>query len=343
MAARVMPGGADFGYAVKSVEPVWRPRPLFNGRVVFMTQAQDGLTRIAQADWGYIRSSPSSLQPGADLPDTGGAKLLYGPEKLADGLDLSAGCPGPCPGGSVLFSARPVRSGPGGYGLFLCPDDWSGGGPIPEPLFDDPDFEDAEPVAVYARDVEQAAGTRPASVPATYARPDRLRLSDGRDYAGSIGFLENLAVMDAIRSPIPWHSLSSDRIDPRKNPLIPPPTGIRTVAVYASYRDRFDDPNRPRIPGDWMKLITVPVDAEGSLRSWVPADTRVPTVLAGLDVDGKVVKWSGQAKDSVGRPGTYYAIAGDHYSPIRSDGYHYCAGCHSGHTFTSIDVRERGK
>lgn len=40
-AARTFPDGMHFGYAVKCPEPVWRPRPLFNGTVAFMTPAPE--------------------------------------------------------------------------------------------------------------------------------------------------------------------------------------------------------------------------------------------------------------------------------------------------------------
>jgi hypothetical protein len=342
MAARIAPGGADFGYAVKSIEPVWRPRPLFNGRVAFMTPVPgtEGRTRIAQADWGYIRSSPSSLEPGADLPDTGGAKLLFGPATDGDGNEWSAGCPSPCPDGSVLFSAGTVQSG---LGIYICPDDWSGRVPASRRLFDDPRFVDAEPVAVYPRFILRPEGPPPSSPLTTNSRPERLLLPDGREYTGPSGYLENLAVRDAIRSPIPWTPPGEGRTDPRRDPLIPPPKGVRSVAVFASYRDRFDDPARPRIPGGWGKVATVPVDEYGALRAWVPADPRVPTLLCGLDGDGKIVRWTGRARDSAGRPGVYYALAGDHYSPVRVGGYHYCNGCHTGHSFVSVDVRERAR
>jgi hypothetical protein len=66
-----------------------------------------------------------------------------------------------------------------------------------------------------------------------------------------------------------------------------------------------------------------------------------PTVLAGLDAKGKVVRWSGKAMDAKGRVASWVAYAGDHYSAARPDGYHYCNGCHAGHTFTVLDPRER--
>ncbi len=88
MAAVVMTNAAQFGYAVKSVEPVWRPRPLFNGRIAFMTApTPNSPLRLAQADWGYIRTSPSSLADGEELPYEGGAQLHFGPDRDAEGRD----------------------------------------------------------------------------------------------------------------------------------------------------------------------------------------------------------------------------------------------------------------
>ena len=75
LASEAMPNGAHFGYAIKSQEPVWRPRPLFNGRMSFMTSvpSEPGRFRLAQADWGYIRAVPSSLSAGMSLPKLEGA------------------------------------------------------------------------------------------------------------------------------------------------------------------------------------------------------------------------------------------------------------------------------
>ena len=65
-------------------------------------------------------------------------------------------------------------------------------------------------------------------------------------------------------------------------------------------------------------------------------------MLAGLGEDGKVFKWSG-GKDRSGKSASFFAVAGDHYSGIRKDGYHYCLGCHAGHTFIPVDITERAK
>lgn len=171
--------------------------------------------------------------------------------------------------------------------------------------------------------------------------PNRIVLEDGREYSGPSGYLENLAVLDAIRSPIPWQAPSATRIDPRKNPLVPPPKNIHSIAFFAARRDRFDDSEQSRILGKFEKLLTAPIDDSGELQTWLPADPMTPTVLAGLDAEGKIATWMGKANDSAGRPSRYYAYAGDHYSGTRVNGYHYCNGCHTGHTFISASVREK--
>jgi hypothetical protein len=342
MAAVVMANAALFGYAVKSVEPVWRPRPLFNGRIAFMTApTADSPLRLAQADWGYIRTSPSSLADGDDLPYEGGAQLHFGPDRDAEGRSLSAACPSPAPDHSVLFAASPAGSAPTSFGIYEVSDEWATGTPVPRLLFDDPDLVDAEPVAVYPRRfiTEPRRVTPPLAE--VYSPPKGLELASGAPYTGAMGYLENIAISQAIRNPIPWHDRSGgERIDPRVNPLVSPPPNVASVAVYSAGRDRFDDPDRRRVPGAWEKQLVFPVAGKDDLRAWVPSDPLRPSVLVGMDDDGKVARWTGAASGN--RPAkTYFAYAGDHYSGIRPNGYHYCNGCHTGHTFTVLDPTER--
>ena len=339
-ASWVSANGAQVGYGVKCPEPVWRPRPLFNGRISFMTDAGSGRHRIAQADWGYLRSAPSSLAPGATIPDFFGGKLVFGPNRDADGRELTAGSPAPCPDGTVLFAAAPVDTP--AFGLYRVADDWTSGATVPELLFDDPAFANAEPVAVYARGPEAVFREEPVAI--GYPPPSGLALIGGRQHTGAVAYLENLAVRDAIRNLIPRKYAPTDRPgDPRYNPVIPPPPNVTAIALSAAHRDRFDDPQRPRVPGAWEKLMVAPISKEGALTAWVPSDPMAPTVLVGLDAAGKVAKWEGPTKDAAGRTPTYFAYAGDHYSGGRASGYHYCNGCHTGHTFEKVDVRERRK
>src|SRR5262249_56346345 len=105
--------------------------------------------------------------------------------------------------------------------------------------------------------------------------------------------------------------------------------------------DRFDQPEIARVSGEGERLLAVPRSERGALRALVPAMGRSASVLAGLDENGKVAKWTSSARDSAGRSATFFAIAGDHYSGVRPDGYHFCLGCHTGHTFIPADVRGR--
>ena len=342
MAAVVMTNAAQFGYAVKGLEPVWRPRPLFNGRIAFMTApTPDSPLRLAQADWGYIRTSPSSLADGGDLPYEGGARRSFGPDRDAEGRELIAACPSPAPDHSVLFAASPAGSPPTSFGIYKVSDDWTAGTPVPRRLFDDPDLVDAEPVAVYPRRFIPEPRRVTPPIAEGYTRPVSIKLASGALSTGVMGYLENVAIRDAIRNPIPWHDRSSgERFDPRVNPLVSPPPNVASIAVYSANRDRFDHPDQLRVPGSWEKQVVSPLVGSDDLRAWVPSDPLRPSVLVGLDDHGKVARWTGAASGH--RPErTYFAYAGDHYSGIRPNGYHYCNGCHTGHTFTVLDPTER--
>jgi hypothetical protein len=334
MAARVMPDGSQFGYAVKIPEPVWRPRPLFNGRVVFMTASdQNRGYRIAQADWGFLRAAPSSLKGGGALPTQRGGTFLFGPDRDATGRPLSAGCPSPAPGGEVLFSAAHPDASPGDYGLYTVSDNWSVPA-TPRLLFDDPNMVDAEPVAVYPRPLPSLRADPPQMQDAL--RPDKLKLASGQIHTGALGLLENRSVDSPLLNAFP-----GQQTDTGAEPVVPHPTGVKAIAVYAAHRDRFDDPVQPRLKGTWEKLIVAPIHGRGSFRMWIPADPMTPTVLAGLDESGRVFEWVSPARDAASRSATFLAIAGDHYSGTRPNGYHFCVGCHTGHTFFPADIRER--
>jgi hypothetical protein len=342
MAAVVMTNAAQFGYAVKAVEPVWRPRPLFNGRIAFMTAPKPGDSlRLAQADWGYIRTSPSSFAEGEALPYEGGAQRHFGPDRDAEGRPLVAACPSASPEGSVLFAARPLDAPPSSFAIYRAPDDWTAGRPIPEQVFDDPSLVDAEPVAVYPRRFVPEPRRLTPPVVETYQRPEALNLVSGATYTGPMGYVENLAISLPIRNPIPWHDRSGPvRVDPRENPVVAPPPNVASVAVYTSNRDRFDDPDRLRVPGAWEKQVVMPVLGQDALRAWMPSDPLRPSVLVGQDADGKVARWVTDLSGSRAER-TYFAYAGDHISGARPNGYQYCNGCHTGHTYTVLDPRER--
>jgi hypothetical protein len=229
-----------------------------------------------------------------------------------------------------------------GYGLYLTADDWANESPIPQLMFDDPQFEDAEPIAVYARDTKRSEHELEAPEAST-KKPSSIRLADSQDYTGPAGYLENLLIRTPNRTPIPWADISTpDGLhDPKLN-VIPPPPNVRSIAIYGAFRDRFDDPTTPRIAGAWKKLLVAEAPGrDGSLFAWVPANPAMTTVLAGLDEEGKIAQWSSQSTVSAGR--TFLAYAGDHYSLVRVNGYHHCVGCHAGHSYSPADIRERLK
>jgi hypothetical protein len=335
MAARLFPDGMHFGYLVKIPEPVWRPRPLFNGRIAFMTpDPETGAMRLAQAPVGLLRIAPSSQAGGGPLPKMTGAGLVTGPVADDSGERLSAGCPSPCPPGDILFAARPLSEPPAAYGLYRVADDWSRQ-PPPEMLFDDPNLVDAEPVAVYPRDITLHEHQFADS---TVAASEQPRLLSGRVYGGPFGQLESHFLNIGLEYPVP-----NVDTDTGAGPVITHPSGVKSVVFYGAHRDRFDDPVEPRLKGEWEKLFVVPLNEAGELRVPVPADPLMPTVLAGLGEDGTVFRWSSGASDSSGRSASFYAYAGDHYSGMRPGGYVFCNGCHTGHTFLDIDLAERIK
>src|SRR5262249_54971959 len=155
-----------------------------------------------------------------------------GPDRDAEGRPLSAGCPSPGPGGEVLFSAAHPDAAPGDYGLYTVSDDWSV--PVtPRLLFDDPNMVDAEPVAVYPRPLP----THPADPPRMQdgQRPAQLKLASDRIYTGAMGLLENRSMSSPALDPFP-----GQQTDTGNEPVVPYPTDVKAIAVYAAHRDRFD-------------------------------------------------------------------------------------------------------
>jgi hypothetical protein len=343
MGARTTPNAADFGYAIKSNEPVWRPRPLFNGRIAFMTQlpGQPGRFRLAQADWGYLRTGPSTMAYGTGFPDQGNARLLIANDVDTEGNELSAGCPSAYPENSLLFAGSTTFENATTIGIYLTSDNWEDSTTQPRLLFDDPALVDAEPVAAYAREIRKTGSLTPPEATGRDV-PNSLKLNSGKSYTGPMGYLENLAVLLAIRNPIPWKPADAPAgYDSLKNPLIPAPETSKKMVLFAANRDRFDDANQPRVRGKFERLIELGMDEDDTLQAWAPSDPLTPTVLAGFDADGKVTTWSGTAKDKDGKTSQYAALAADHFSGTRTNGFHYCNGCHTGHTFTGAETREK--
>jgi hypothetical protein len=332
-----MPGG-HFGMLCKPPVPVWRPRPLFPNRIAFMTTfgGDNGPLTVVQAPPGLLTNAPSARSPDHPLPRPDHDYLRRGPDRDAGGRPLWLATPSPCPPDRMLLTGAPVSAGasspePGAYGLYLARDDWPEG-PAPasaagidlQLLFDDPELVDAEPVAVYRRDLKiqeptdetRGQGTPPAELPlatGVYRGPMGQVFSTGLDTRTTMG------------------DLPGQRTDTGAGPVFdgPPAGAIDHLRIYAARRDRFDDPQRPRIPGEWELLLKVPVKG-GAAGTWAPTDA--PTVLAGFDKAGRVVEWTTAATDAGGRAATFSAYAGDHYSLTRPGGRHFCVGCHPGHS-----------
>jgi hypothetical protein len=337
LGAFVQAAGTHFGALVKPSVPVWRPRPLFNGRLVFMTAFDDSSRmQVVQAEPGLLGRAPSALAAGTALPRQKGTGLFRGPATDTSGRPLSFATPSPCPDHHVVFAAATLDPGqaapqPDRYGIWLAEDNWETdtGAPVAADrvglrlLFDDPDLVDAEPVAVYPRtfpDVDKV--TTPAG---TTQAPGGLRLADGTTYDGPVGTLFNSSLYFA-----PVADAPGQYTDLGQGPIFaPPPQTLHRLRIYASRRDRFDDPVRPRVAGAWELLVELPVTG-ASVGGQVPAG--IPTVLAGFTEAGKVLRWTTAPRDSQGQQATFYAVAGDHYSALRPGGQHFCLGCHPGHS-----------
>jgi hypothetical protein len=330
----------QFGMLVKPAVPVWRPRALFNGRLAFMTTFADpaesatGLPplTVVQAEPGLIAAAPSAgIGP---IPRQRDTRLRRGPDRDSEGRPLWLTTPSPCPPGGVLLAAAALDPGqsapePGRFGLYLAADDWPDQDAPPGAdavglrlLFDDPELVDAEPVAVYPRRVDAAPGGT-----ATPVLPDvDLNLAGGRKYHGPSGAVMITALYAAAMNDLP-----GQKTDAGEGPVFgPPPEGaIDHLKIYAARRDRFDDPQKPRVPGRW-ELLTELSAKDGGAGGPLPTDS--PTVLAAFGQDGKVVRWTTAAKDSQGRHAGFYAFAGDHYSLTTAGARHFCVGCHPGHS-----------
>jgi len=329
-AAFIQPAGSHFGGLIKPHVPAWRVRPLFNGRLVFMTSFQDpsanGPLGVVQVEPGMIDNAPSSCPSDRPLPTPGDAKLFRGPARNRNGEAIEFATPSPCPDAHVVLAGAPAKRG---YGIYLCSDQWNSESPAdPEAIelsliFDDPDLHDCEPVAVYPRDIAIHELIRGQEVQGAVPT---LTLADGRKYTGPAGQVFASALYTNQHADLP-----GQRTDAGQGPIFaPPPEGaIDHFRIYASRRDRFDDPHVLRIPGEWELLVKMPVHGELA-GGWVPAD--VPTVLAGFTRDGKVARWTTPAQDASGNRATFYALAGDHYSLTRPGGKHSCTGCHAGHS-----------
>ncbi len=354
--AFAQPTGAQIGALVRPHVPVWRCRPLFNGRLTFMTTfaysswdhdaAQLPAFSVVQADAGLLHAVPSARPLDQPIPAQKDYRLFGGPAEDAAGQPLSLATPSPCPPAHVLLAGAPYQAGgsprPAAYGIYLARDNWQadtrpqsdelGLSAIAADriglrlLFDDPELVDAEPVAVYARQSDRWKN-KPAPPAVETARAVKLPLANGTIYEGQTGSMFNSALYSTFVSGQP-----GQRTDIGEGPIFdrPPPDSLHKIRVYASRRDRFDDPVQPRIAGGWELLVERPVNAGSVGMPGLPVG--VPTVLAGFNREGRVVRWTSAPKDSHGRQATFYAFAGDHYSAVQPAAKHFCTGCHPGHS-----------
>ena len=323
MAAVVMTNAAQFGYAIKAVEPVWRPRPLFNGRIAFMTApTPDSPMRLAQADWGYIRTSPSSLADGEALPYEGGRNATSGPTATPRAVDLVAACPSPAPDGSVLFAGSP-----GGLAAGLVRD-LRGLRRLDRRHARAPSCSSTTPTwstpsrwrSIPRRFVPEPRRLTPPLGGGIHAGPRASGSRPGRLYTGPMGYLENVAMSTA---------------DPEPDPLARPigrgtdrparqPAGL-AAAQRGLGRGLLGEPRplRRSRPAPRPRLLG---EADGAARGRAtttsgPGSPAIPSARrssSGWTTDGKVARWAGEASGN--RPArTYFAYAGDHYSGVRPE------------------------
>jgi hypothetical protein len=246
---------------------------------------------------------------------------------------LALATPAPCPPDRVLFSGAAYAGGsrgplPGEFGLYHASQNWGDSSQPAEPtlLFDDPALVDAEPVAVYARKVIVPPPLRELEI-----TTKQLTLASGREYNGPVGNFRADYLYTASVNDLPGQVT-----DAGQRPIFGPsaPGTVAEIRIYASHRDRFDDPDRPRIPGGWELLRRFPVSPEGLVKGG-DLPTGSPTVLAGFDREGKIAQWQTAARDRQGRTARLVGLAGDHYSGVVAGGFHFCSGCHTGHSALS--------
>jgi hypothetical protein len=346
-ALRVAPNGDQFGMVLKLPIPVWRPHELANGNILFMTtsayrkpdwnpESPAELT-IAQAPLNLAMNSGSALPHNVQLPGQEPDLISLAPRFDAEGRRLTLATPSPCLDGQILLSGAasdPNDSlpGPGSFGLYLASETWdvAPGQPIDPAalrlrlLFDDPDFVDAEPVAVVPRKLRGDWGDLSAS---PGRGKTRLELVDGI-YEGPVGKVTNADLFLQAKAQLP-----GQRSDAQEGPIMTEPPGglLDHIRFFASYRDRFDHPLWPRVEGPWKLLLKVPLTSQKrEMVALLPVG--IPTVLAGFTSEGKVGQWTSAAKDSQKRQATFLTFAGDHYNSVSPGGVGFCMGCHPGHT-----------
>jgi hypothetical protein len=335
------------GSLVKPDFPVWRPRPLSNGRVVFMTTGnydpncpdRVGKFQIVQADIGLIYYAPSARPQDTPLPQLNGYNHFRAPAYNTSNEALSLATPSPCPDRQILLAGAPCQGNqespiPNGYGIYLAREEWGEEksmymGIEARLLFDDPDLVDAEPAAVYARPSTPPIAAQEAG---PGGRPQGTLTRGGATYrVGLVAYVSSPDIYLRRNQKAPGQMTDACEL-----PIFdgPPKDSIDHLRFYASHRDRFSDAMQERRIGSWELLTRVNLKpGSGAFDAMVPAGS--PTVLAAFNKEGRVVRWTTAARDKEGRQATIYAFAGDHYSGARPGHYTFCAGCHPGHSTLS--------
>jgi hypothetical protein len=296
---------------------------------------------IAVSDPGTIAHAPTALAAGSKIPKPKSPHVMVAPSPSDESRQWSLATPSPLGPGRICLSHGQVNDGkvvPQSYGISMASTEgWAQGVLNLEPMFDDPDFVDAEPVAVYPRTI----ASRPAIAPQESA-PQSTVLADGSTYTGPLGKIHfnGLFIHEQENANAPGQITDSGKAS-----AFPPfsKSSIDKIVFYATGRDQFHDANLPVLPGTLQRLVEAPVNKgirEGTVEVFVP--TAEPTVLFGVDSKGKLARVTG-APDAMGTRATFYAIAGDHYSGVRANGYHFCTGCHAGHSHHAVPLVEQVK
>jgi len=344
MGAGIQPSSEFSCGLAKLPESVWRMRPLGDGSLVFMTPTKQDTLQVHRTLPGTTAASPSSLAADREYPSLKETRSWTLPDRDANGVRWSIATPTAAhlTGTDLLVAAAPIDASekvqPHDYGVrIITQPNWTEAGSSETTtdfrlLFNDPEMVDAEPVTVVARELPLNQINAPQSYPAT--RTVDLVLSNGKPYHGPTGLIEARAISIPFFADVRWQ-----KTDAGTGPIVPhfPDKSIRTIAFYSVHRDRFDDPKHPVIRGTLEHLKDVPVKLGSGTDISVDLPTGSPTMLVGLDANGMVATVEGAA-DSQGRRGLFYASAGDHVSGVRAGGYHFCTGCHAGHS-QPMDIR----
>jgi hypothetical protein len=306
------PQGEQFGLLAKAPFSMVRTRALEDGRLVFMASSKEtpSFTRVGICLAGWVGDSPSARPVNVHGVSSDTTAIFF-LDHDQHGNPLRFATPTPYPNNQILLAMSNQESA-GSIGLALA------GAKdidkdIPQIIFDDPEFVDAEPVVVLPRMIKPTGKT---------SKVEKTEFLGGQKEGLVLATALNYSAMAALPGQI---------TDSGAGPIFnPPPQGlIQELRIFASERDRFDHPEIPRVQGKLHLLSTFKVKSE-TASGLVPSGQ--PTVLAGFDAQGKVAQWKSEAKDSQGRQNSTLGFAGDHYSLIGAGKKHFCVGCHPGHS-----------